>query len=225
MIKPPRRPAQNDPEDLIAPVREDVRYLIKEWPNGLEDDALRRASPVLRRLLVDGDLQRAWRLAGFEKQPMVTSMSLEPSIAGVDPSRVLLASIGGAKANGVIVGGVLMFNYALSEAELKARAGYGPPVESTLPLRAYAEAPCVMTGGRLISRHTVIKYVANKLGGAHHDKKRGNDKDELAFVLLDKVGRDLRLRVLDKPVVYFELLGIGQVLAKSSDIRKFAGVD
>lgn len=83
----------------------------------------------------------------------------------------------------------------------------------------------MLIGGHLISRHTVIKYVANKLGGAHHDKRRGTDKENLAFVLLDKVGRDMGLRLLDKPAVYFELLAIGQALAKSPDLRKFAGIE
>jgi hypothetical protein len=50
---------------------EDLSFLKGEWRQDVDDASLRRASGPMRRLLVDGDLQRAWHDLGFDKQPIV----------------------------------------------------------------------------------------------------------------------------------------------------------
>jgi hypothetical protein len=69
--------------------------------------------------------------------------------------------------------------------------------------------------GEIIVRRALIKYIANKLGGAHLDHKRGTNHEETLYRLLD----DARSWILmDKPAVYFELLAVGQAVAKAGDI-------
>jgi hypothetical protein len=70
--------------------------------------------------------------------------------------------------------------------------------------------------GKRFSRAQVVKYVANKLGGAHFDTRRGHRKEDPDFILLDKVTPTVHL--LDKPAIYFELLSIGQAVAGSHDL-------
>ena len=63
----------------------------------------------------------------------------------------------------------------------------------------------------------MIQYVANKLGGAHHDERRG--VKDMKFTLLDQAVREIQ--IAGKSAVYFELLSCGKALIKSDDIRKF----
>ena len=84
-------------------------------------------------------------------------------------------------------------------------------------LSQFTAAPCLIDGGVPVSRRTLIKYVANKIGGAHLDSKRDDTEGPL-FRILDRL-RAERVQA-DKPVIYFELLAIGQALAASPDMLK-----
>jgi hypothetical protein len=54
-------PSMLDQAELLKTVVEDLTYLKDEWDQNIDDAAIRRGSTVLRRLLVNGELQRAWR--------------------------------------------------------------------------------------------------------------------------------------------------------------------
>jgi hypothetical protein len=75
------------------------------------------------------------------------------------------------------------------------------------------EAPAVCVRGKLIARRAVVKYVANKLGGAHIDPRRTGP-----YAVLESA---VDVTLLGKPAVYFELLSIGQALANSEDAERF----
>jgi hypothetical protein len=206
-----------DAAELIQVVTADLRYLKSEWNESVDDDALRRGSTVLRRLLVDGELQRAWKAAGLEKEPVVTCSTLKPILNSERVERIRFAAAGGAHYHGAELRGALMVNYAKTPDQIKSDYEAGLPAEE-LGLRRFVEAPCIVVAGQLVVRRVLIKYVTNKLGGAHHDRKRGTDYEEQLFVLLDEARAQIRL--LDKPAVYFELLAIGQSLASSPDVQR-----
>jgi hypothetical protein len=168
-------------------------------------------------LLVEGELQRAWKAAGLERQPLVTCATLRPILARIAIKRIRLASAGGARCKfGEMSGAFLVDGVMTAEDQ---RAMYeGQAITETIGLRQFVESPAVVIGGELIARRVVIKYVANKLGGAHHDQKRGTDHEETLYRLLDET-RDWVL--MDKPAIYFELLSIGQALASSNDMARF----
>jgi hypothetical protein len=101
--------------------------------------------------------------------------------------------------------------------EIRGNFEAGVPTE-VIGLRRFVEAPCIVVGGELVVRRVLIKYVVNKLGGAHHDAKRGTDHEETLFSLLDGTRGEVQL--LSKPAIYFELLSIGQALAGAHDIDR-----
>lgn len=68
---------------LATIVAEDLRYLATAWTMGTEQQALRRESPILRRLLVEGDYARCWNLMGLPGQPMVRATDLDEFLKGV----------------------------------------------------------------------------------------------------------------------------------------------
>jgi hypothetical protein len=203
-------------DDLLDIVTADLVFLREEWDEEVDDHSLRRSSTILRRLLVDNELQRAWKAAHFEKEPIIEASTLQ-KIIGVTPlDKVVFAAAGGARYKGAELRGVIMRNYALTPEEIKKESEHGVP-SASFGLHAFIEAPCVIIKENLISRRILIKYVSNKLGGAHHDSKRGKTEEELVFSLLDGTQQ---YRLLNKPAVYFELLSAGQAIARSGDVAR-----
>lgn len=109
-----------------------------------------------------------------------------------------------------------MMGHTSDDDDTRLHAG-GPPV-AVFGLRAYVEATCMVLHGHLIPRRVLLKYVANKLGGARFDPKRGTIDEDRLYRLLDEA-RDT-VMVADQRVVYFELLSAGQALAASDDVRR-----
>jgi hypothetical protein len=203
---------------------EDLAFLRDEWDQDVEDASLRRSSPILRRLLVDGDLQRAWRDLGLDKQPIVRAPSLEATLRRVPLKNVSFAQAGGGIYRGLCVAPNIEISMYLPPEE--AQRIFGSPDESPdrdFSLKRFLNGACVVVTGTSISRHTILKYVANKLGGVHLDPSRDPAKDEeRKFSLLD----DVRSQYVtcDKPSIYFEYLSIGQALLKSPDIARLIGI-
>lgn len=94
------------------------------------------------------------------------------------------------------------------------------PDTETLGLKKFLDAPSLIVDGQPVSRRTVIKYVANALGGAHYDETRKPNKaEDQLFSRLDKIAAEYK--IMDKNIIYFELLSYGQALCQSKDIRQF----
>ena len=158
-------------DDLLEVVVADLVFLREEWDEEVGDHSLRRSSSVLRRLLVDNELQRAWKAAGFEKEPAIEASTLQSLIESSPLDKVAFAAAGGAKYRGVELRGAVMRSYAMSQEEIQKESARGVPT-ATFGLRAFIEAPCVVIEGKLISRRVLIKYVANKLGGSPSRRKK-----------------------------------------------------
>jgi hypothetical protein len=92
-------------------------------------------------------------------------------------------------------------------------------------LREFATATALVVNGTPVNRRTLINYVANKLGGAHFDPSRMNGKYGAIYKLLDEANRRKFGLAIDgvvgkeKPIIYFELLSISQVLVRSPDVQ------
>lgn len=203
-------------DDLLEVVVSDLIFLHEEWDEEVDDHSLRRSSTILRRLLVDNELQRAWKAAGFEREPVIEASTLQHLVDTAPLDKVAFAAAGGAKYKGAELRGAIMRNYAMTPEQIQKENAQGVP-SAALGLRAFIEAPSVVVKGKVIPRRVVIKYVSNKLGGAHHDAKRGKTDEELLFSKLDSMQQ---VRLLDKPAVYFELLSAGQALVRSDDVKR-----
>jgi hypothetical protein len=153
------------PPTLRSVVREDLHFL-RSLTAASTDDELRLGTAVLRRLLVDRLLQRAWTDAGFEREPAVRGESVEDLDPGrEDWSRVLFATVATGSGDAPLVG-----------------------------LGSFIAGTCLIVNRVKVSRRVLIKYVANKLGGVHFDPKRGDDAEGVAFVGLDGVESTLNER-------------------------------
>lgn len=206
---------------FIQTVAEDLTFLINDWDETIDEPSLRRSSNVLRMLLVEDYFSKAWRMLDFEKQPRVYAPDLEKTLGDIYHDKITFAQAGGAKSNDIEIQSILQTDYAMSPEEIKERAKRGPmALRSKFYLSNFRESTCIIFNGREINRRELVKYIANKLGGAHIDTERNLDKEvEQKFSELDKIIQ--QIHTADKSAIYFELLSIGQAIANSEDTKRF----
>lgn len=211
--------------ELIKIVAEDLEYLANDWSQDIDDPSLRRASPVLRSLLIDGQLMKVVNMLNEEISVMAPLISKYED--ELHDSSVVFYQSGGAKYKGIEVMFVKEKNIAMSPAEIKAEyekqkniIGQNYP----LKLSKFMKQISFLVKGIKINREEVIKYIANKRGGAHFDSSRKTDKAgskgdlENKFKMLDEIHKGIT--VADKNAVYYELLSIGQRLINSHDVKR-----
>jgi len=226
-------------------VLEDIEWLRNEWwlgqPDGLTEGHLRRGSAALRLLLVDDLLGRAWRHYGFERQPRLVGPDIV-AIAAAQGLRLDLAAgciAGGGRQNGLdvsFIGGFRIDNpstgvlanadvgFAVCVTSIARLASDAPAVgpldvlvERLWYLSEYLESPGAVRKGHIIKRREIIECFRNYVGGVHHDLLKGakhssNDRYELVADLSGHVRADIR------DGLYYELLSIGQSVARSVDV-------
>lgn len=176
---------------------------------------IRKVSVKLRFLLVEGNLQKAWKIVGFQKEPQIL---VHPLLAGKeDHLKDGVISIGGgARISGIQIMGIHIHNRALSDEEIKANYEREKTIINALPvpigLRAFLDGTPLKIGNyKPMTRRQIIKYVANKLGGVHFDEK---DRDQNVESLRQQI------RVLEQEPIYFEVLTYAQQIAESPDLKR-----
>jgi hypothetical protein len=230
-------------------VLEDLDWLRNTWwleaPDNLDSGDLRRGSSTLRLLLIDGLLQRAWKHHGFQKQPTVTAPDLS-GLAKVKGYRTELAIgviAGGGRQNGIdasFIGAFRVDNpstgipadaeegFAVSVTCIARNASDTPPPSPLDPLinriwtiTDYLQSPGAVRRGEIISRQDIIEYFRNYAGGVHHDQvfsTRQHKRERYEFV--QELERAVRADIRDG--LHFELLSIGQAIARSLDCQALA---
>ena len=191
-------------DELIRVVVSDLDYLASTWnQQSITDDDLRRGSTQLRSLLVEGNLLRAWRKFGLLNQPNIIAPRLEGRLR--DHATISLAVAGGGNYEGMTTGLTLIRTRSLGPEGFSVINKND--FEHTFKTTAFLDSCAMVVDGKRVKRREVIQYVANKLGGVHYDTQRS----ESAFAALDTAS--VRINILGKNPVYFELLSIGQLLA------------
>ena len=211
-------------KEFLQALVSDLSYLQTTWIGNVDDDTLRRGSVVLRRFVVEDDLMRAWRLVGYKGSPTISATDLEHTFKIIPISKADIAAAGGAEYNGASVAMPIKANFAMDDEQVRAVGSPGEnPPKREYTVAQFAKSLSMVVRGRRISRQVLTQYVCNTLGGAHFDMKsiaKNKGTANRLFGLLDSV-RDVQ--ILNKPIIYFELLAIGQALSQSPDITELAG--
>ncbi len=235
-------------ENPWVTIAEDIEWLQREWCTVYEpphDEELRRGTAVLRRLLLDGNLQAAWIHFGFERSPRLSGPDIVAILKGNghELRRVVSMVAGGAICNGIqmsAIGAARTHNRTTGvsadadegfavEVFSVARSAVGEPVKGELKdlaerswnLNAYLDAPGAIRLGQTLSRRDIIQYFANSAGGVHldYDGKRHRTQEE-TYRLLRELDQKVVADTMDG--LFFELLSIGQAIAKSEDLAMLA---
>jgi hypothetical protein len=241
-------------------VAEDLEYLSDRWRPSLDEQQLRRDSPILRRLLLNDQYGHAWRDLGLPGHPIISAPELAAFLGQTNRDYVQYATappgvtvtnslLGGGQlkmaalettkkgSTNVVVAGYgqqlgLIFASIPPEAVAAADAVgqnaattnviYGPRHVVEYPLPNFLSSSSALILGTEVSRGQVVKYVANKLGGAHFDPSRGRKGDDRLKPLDSLVNMRLEIPgVRSFNAVYVELLSIAEYLAQSSDAQRF----
>ena len=200
--------------EQIRTVVEDLEYLRDTWTGTIPDTEIRRGSAILRRLLVEDELGRAWRAAGNAQQPTIPAADLEAMLGHYPRRGVACALAGGALHGGIYAAGIIMVDGpkppepATRDVELLMNRPYTVP--------QYLESACAYVRGTPITRRDLVKYMANVKGGVHlgsnsHARQRAKELISRVRVLEGLVNHH------SKDGLFFELLSMGQSIGKSPD--------
>lgn len=237
-------PLTADDLDLIKVVADDLEFLEDAWTMETTSAALRRESPVLRRLLIQDDYGRAWRLVGLPGEPMVRAGDLRAWVAGVPP-RYIVSAMAPLPATW--------------EGEFQVQAGFGDHVEEgDLLLLTSMSRPVLSHAMVIVPKDEVegddpeefgkkVMQDASRLKHEYYTLSKFLDspalivqgerftrRDIIQFVANRRGGAhhgrlDARFDRLDNypdkardiEFPFLQLLAIGQVLADSSDAHRF----
>lgn len=215
--------ASVDPElqSLLSVVRTDLVWLRDEWSHDLGRDAVRRASPALRLLLVDNLYGQAWRAVGLPREPVISAISLDRYDDLIESGKVTSAYAAGPTGHEAQIFTSVTVHGEIPEwMDPNRHQQLGHEHASDFPLRAFLESTCMVVEGHRVSRRELIKYVANRLGGAHFGLAGAKLATRPLFELLDKAADDGGL-VLGYPLPHYLLLTVGYALARSADLEVF----
>lgn len=158
-------------------VLEDLEHLCsvvsKPDPENVD---LRVITPILRRLLVEKELEK------------ITNIRRLPLSIQVPDTRAVVRACKGAKiavyqSASVSIFGVYIATLMLSQGRQSPRLpGYHPDLKTSMSLVDFRHQQVFFAGGQFITREAVIKYVANKAGGVHFDDNRKGDNHRLDMV-------------------------------------------
>jgi len=205
--------------NLLKYVYEELYYISREWDQTISDDALRRGSSSLRSLLIEGQLNKAWRMVGLSGKFIIKTQAIENIIDQDNAGKILIAQTGGAKFNNMEIRDVVFQNKTATKEEFdeEFEKGFKQKLKNW-SISEYLDSSCFIVQGEKICRRELIQYIANKLGGTHYDTKRdSSDNKESKFLLLDRIFDKIFLA--DKNAIYFELLSIGQGISGSRSTK------
>lgn len=211
---------------LLLTVLEDLDFIESEWGGDISEGTIRRNSPMLRYLLVDGKLKEAGAMLQHRIRILTPESSLEKNLPDIEATQFFMS--GGAKISSGFVESCQFVNRAWSAEEVKRNYEESRKFAArSLPVNidAFLSQTSFIYGKARINRREVIKYVSNKLGGAHYDSKRvritstdGLSREEEKFPLLDAISKDWK--ILDRNPIFLEMIGIGQKVINSNDVKK-----
>lgn len=227
--------------DTIANVAADLRALAQAADLHATQHSLRQTSALVR-LIADGSFRDAWHFVGVEGQPMIPCQSFAPGY------NAQFAFIGGATFNafdldGTHYGGVRMAMQGPSGElidvtpkvsgteflEINGNTGsqigrYGNAalVDHSLKLDYFFSDTVMIVENTRISRRDIIKYIANRRGGAHLKSGGGKHKTEAVFDTLDMLPR-LKWQTPVSPfeLPFYSLMTIVRNLTDASDTARF----
>jgi hypothetical protein len=229
---------------LIRNARREFKVLEKKAKDSPTPDDILDIAGALRHLLIDDLLQRGWNqlktvVTGMPKEPVVNVIDLggilDLELPHIKSGKTVALANDVTMANGVRVMASVSYPGIISDGDLKKQAERLKRI--WYKLSWYEASVCMILGPWQISRGTIIKYVANKLGARHYDTNRQPENSKI---------REQIYPVLDEyfdfygdkpgpynlPVVYGEngnalhaaILSMCQDLEESPDVQQFIAI-
>ncbi len=184
---------------LLRNVQREFKTLEKAKQSPSTYDVLDIAG-ALRHLLIDdgpGLFKRAWDeikpyVEGqMPKQPTISAVVLDRlfHLPHIRDGKSIVIAADATVENGVRSPFFLLHSGIIPDDELKEQTDLSDKVNMRLDV--YKRTHCMIINNWAVRRETVVKYVANKLGGRHYDKRRrtkpGVLTEDDVYTILDQV--------------------------------------
>lgn len=197
---------------------EDFRFVTQEPTGALSElpAEIRARSTILRRLLVARDLFHAGKHFPVNGELLVAGRLLDFN----PPHPTVIVSCGNYPWKGDLLPGMAATFSIKGVAPMTERPGWNYIEEASLPLTDYLKGTAIAVLGTSISRHQLIKYIADKKA-AHASDKRSHIYERA----MDAAWNTLAITIVatDKSqvvlnIAYLETLAIIEALAQSQTI-------
>lgn len=174
------------------------------------------ASVALRFLIDDN------ALGGVAKEHDVAIMVDTPDFGTAPVRQAILFAAGGYPYGGALTRPFYLYREPglhspyRPQFEEQVRASPAAPPTASLKLSKFLAAPCLSLNGQVVDRQTLVRYVANKCGGAHYSgsRQRFSDIDNH----LTDIGHVLEVRGHKLSAVFLETLGTAWLLLQSGGV-------
>lgn len=204
--------------ELLKNVHEDLEFLAKEWNKDIDDGSIRRSVSCLYQLLVDNQLSLAALV--FTQEIKILVSIYEEQFAKEDLTSITFYAALGVTHKGIYMEHMSEHPYAPTQEEVSQKYDLAQDRRRTpYKISKYLNLPAFIYKETHISRLDVLKYARNKIGAAHYDPTRAENKImEKKFTLLDEIRSTYT--ALDKDIIYLEILSIGQRIINAPDTHK-----
>jgi len=156
-------------KELDITILEDLEHLSKLWDTSETKNAdIRNSVHILRRLLIYGDLQKSANTRKY--QLLIDAPDLKSFIKATRYGLIDFYQAGGANVLGVYVSNA-MVSKGVSHRLSRIMNERHPDAIVQLSIQSFLRQQCFSLKGEFVSREDVIKFVANKAGNAHFDRK------------------------------------------------------
>lgn len=159
----------NSDRELDITILEDLQHLSELWDQSdITNSQIRNSVHILRRLLIYGDLQKS---ANLRKHRLMISAPDVKLFATATRNNLLeFFQCGGTNVLGVYVANLTVAKGNANRIN-RLLDGHNPDARVSLSITSFLRQTVFSFKGAYISREDVIKYVANKAGNAHFDRK------------------------------------------------------
>ncbi|MFT3732848.1 MAG: hypothetical protein QM780_15745 [Hyphomicrobium sp.] len=163
------------PEEQVAQwdalLRSDLETLFRlivRHQEALDEGSIRAASPILRRWLIEGLLDKFCR--AVSRVPKLPALNNEHVVSALQNAPdVTIFLTGGVRFNGAEMSGIYSSS---SPFNGKLRVPAHTMKFELFKLGAFKRQKRIYFSGRFFTCEEIIKFVANKLGGVHFDAER-----------------------------------------------------
>lgn len=159
--------------ELDITILEDLDHLAELWnTNETKNSTIRNSVHILRRLLIYNDLQKSANSRKFKI--FIDAPDVKPFIKATRYGLIEFYQCGGTNVLGVHIAGTVVHSKRSNRLERIMREHH-PDDRAKLNLTSFLRQQVFSFRGEFVTRADIIKYVANKAGSAHFDRK-GRDE-------------------------------------------------
>ena len=176
----------NRDQTILGDLRNFAR--LRDIRNPSQDEIRLHASAV-RRLLLDGVLDAA---TGSRKMALTFRVpDAIPLERAARNERLVMYVLGGVEAFGIFA------RHGALWVGPSAPFDVGAVSDVELNLKSFLRQPVAFCSGTTLTRHEVIKYVANKAGGVHFDRTADKVLTDTKLTALGRLRRSVKMGVID----------------------------